>query len=101
MKSSLRFLLLVKVIFIALVQSYSLSVSANPRLEKISKIAESSVVKLWGAGSSGSGVVVELPKEDGTGFKKLIFTAYHVVSKLGENESFEIELANGEFIEIP
>jgi len=67
----------------------------------VAKLSAATVVKVWGAGSSGSGVVVEMPEEDGTGTKKVIFTAYHVVSKLGKNEYIEIELPSNKFIQIP
>ena len=67
----------------------------------VAKLSAATVVKVWGAGASGSGVIVEMPKEDGTGTKKVLFTAYHVVSNLGPNESLEIELPNQKFIEIP
>ena len=67
----------------------------------VAKLSAASVVRIWGAGASGSGVVVSMPKNNGIGRKNVIFTAYHVVSKLGKDESIEIELPNGEFIEIP
>ena len=66
----------------------------------LAKLSASSVVKIWGAGAAGSGVIVSMPKEDGTGTQNVIFTAYHVVSGLGDSEFIEIEFPDGEFIEI-
>ena len=66
----------------------------------LAKLSAASVVKVWGAGAPGSGVIVSMPKEDGTGRKNVIFTAHHVISGLGTSESIEIEFPDGEFVEI-
>jgi len=75
--------------------------SASSSIPSIAKLSAASVIKVWGPGSSGSGVVVKMPKEDGTGTKNVIFTAYHVVSNLGKNEYAEINHPNGEIIKVP
>jgi hypothetical protein len=66
----------------------------------LAKLSAASVVKIWGAGAAGSGVIVSMPKEDGTGRQNVIFTAYHVISGLGDREFIEIEFPDGEFLEI-
>lgn len=66
----------------------------------LAKLSAASVVKIWGAGAPGSGVIVSMPKEDGTGRKNVVFTAHHVISGLGESEFIEIQFPNGEFAEI-
>lgn len=75
--------------------------SADLSIPNAAKLSAASIVKIYGAAASGSGVAVEIPDEGGTGTKKLLVTAYHVVSSLGENESIGIELPNGDAIEIP
>ena len=67
----------------------------------LAKLSASRVVRIYGAGAPGSGVIVRMPNNDGTGSKTVLFTAYHVVSSLGESEIIEIELPDGRFIEVP
>ena len=56
----------------------------------VAKLSASTVVKVWGGGASGSGVVLEIPKDYGKGTEKVIFTAYHFKKKPFLRQSLKV-----------
>ena len=76
------------------------ALSNNLSIPSVAKRATDSVVKIWGPGSQGSGVMVLVPESDGTGSKIIIITAHHVVDNLGKNELIEVQIPGGKILEI-
>lgn len=64
------------------------------------RLASAAVVKTIGPGSSGSGVLIAVPKINGSGTTPVIVTAGHVLKGTGKAETVEIRLYDDSLIEV-
>jgi len=62
------------------------------------KIASAAVVKTIGPGSTGSGVLIEVPRPNGIGTIPVIVTAAHVIKGTGKSETVEFQMYDDSFI---
>lgn len=63
------------------------------------RIASASVVKTIGPGSTGSGVLIEVPRKNGIGMRSVIVTAAHVLKGTGSEETIEFRFYDDTIIE--
>lgn len=63
------------------------------------RIASAAVVKTIGPGSSGSGVLIEVPRPNGMGTIPVVVTAAHVIKGTGKAETVQFQMHDDSFIE--